>query len=146
MTRFEKFLITHFKYDYMIDWTKPIQTRDGRAARVISLSADLQLRDGNRQPVVVAVKATTTTSEDLCSCEQDGHFFPPGTDTQQVSDTDIINVPPPDIDIFINVYPDGGAAWAKAATANILAAKGRIALYRLSFSPDGILKNHERLQ
>ncbi len=69
----------------MIDWTKPIQTRDGRTARV--LATDIE----DRRPVVVAVISKFSLAEVVTCRYLNGKITSASGGRPQ--HTDIINVP-----------------------------------------------------
>lgn len=65
-----------------IDWTKPIQTRDGRKARVLATD----LRGRRNKPIAVVV--TTDGEDQICQFFRNGRYS-----CGEMWDLDIINAP-----------------------------------------------------
>lgn len=78
-----------------VDWTKPIQTRDGRPARVLCTD----LKSPNELRVVIAVLLTDGKREDVWYRPPCGKFY----GMNKESPTDIINVPEKRT-VYINIY------------------------------------------
>ena len=81
-----------------VDWTKPIQTRDGRPARVLCTD----LGSEANCPVVVAVQSAASSAETVTQRPLNGRFYV--IDKEHPSD--IINVPEKRT-VYINFYEDG---------------------------------------
>lgn len=71
----------------MIDFTKPVQTSDGRAVRILCTDANCS-SNGEAQPIVGLV------GDHYCPMAWclDGRYYGASTET---SDLDLVNVPPP---------------------------------------------------
>lgn len=79
----------------MIDFTKPVQTRDGRPVEILSANG--------RGPK--PIKGYVADNIDLCSWTTDGKIYQ--GDTMFERGSDLVNVPPPKKVMYINVYGDG---------------------------------------
>lgn len=80
------------------DPTKPVQTRDGRAAIILSTKGKYIYR-GSAQPIVAQINQNGQWN--TMNFTLDGHFY---TDTE--SQTDLINIPVKHkLTGFLNVYP-----------------------------------------
>ena len=75
----------------MVDWTKPIQTRDGLKARLTG--TDFVRPDGQCMTLEI-------------NGDQDCNRFPDGTAGLEIHDMAIINVPEKRV-VWLNMYPDG---------------------------------------
>ena len=93
-----------------IDWTKPIQQRNGRAARV--LATDL------KQSIypIAAAAYDDKGIERVATYMPDGRFL---ATSYGNGDRDLINVPPKPVitELFINLYPHSCMAAPLAPTA-----------------------------
>ncbi len=80
------------------DPTKPVRTRDGREARIITFGADNKL-----YPIVALVKSREG-AEYPVSVTEDGLYC----DEWDSYDDDLVNVPAPKqkAELWVNVYPD----------------------------------------
>ncbi len=67
-----------------VDWTKPVERRDGRKVRVLCTD-----RKGLSTPVIVLVTDADGSKEEYCPYQISGIFMTGG----QTSDKDIINSP-----------------------------------------------------
>lgn len=76
----------------MIDWTKPIQTKDGKPVEIITISGRLFL-----YPVIGYIGTETSTS----TWTKDGKYMKSG----HRADKDLENVPPPKKVTYVNIYP-----------------------------------------
>jgi len=90
-----------------IDWTKPIQTRDGRRAKLIHKLTCLE----GAQPMVCVI-TNSSGNEFASTWHQDGRY----SDTQCPSQADIINTPPEPVTVeigeaWVNVYRRDGVVW-----------------------------------
>lgn len=128
-----------------IDWTKPIQTRDGRKARVISTSANVNYYNDMGAAPQQVIAVFETGSRD--GSETVGSFFLDGRFTTVPAPHDLENCPET-FDRFLNVYPDGvGDMRITVEDANnAIGNDRRVALYKFTFDSEGVLKCHERLQ
>ena len=78
-----------------LDLTKPVQTRNGKPARIICTD----VKSG--QPILALVKCPDRT-EAVISYSIDGSFFP----DDRTSDNDLINVPnKKTFEFWVNLYP-----------------------------------------
>lgn len=110
-----------------VDWTKPVQTRDGRPIRV--LCTDQQ---GAKYPVLGLVKRKEG-KEDLEQWTLDGSFV---ADKGGPDEDDAINVPePPEERIaYVNFYDNGeGMAHDSRARADVCAGSARVACVRIPY-------------
>lgn len=111
-----------------VDLTKPVQTRDGRAARI--LCTDRKHLDC---PVVALV--LVDGSELVRSFYPDGRYLGGGA-----NDNDLVNVPPKVVsEAYRNIYRDGsvGAKFTTKAAAQLEAAQGAIGIIKLTTYNDG---------
>lgn len=78
-----------------VDWTKPIQTRDGRKARLLGML--------DNKIYTHAVAITDGAGEFVTICADNGTY----SDT--ASRLDIVNIPPKprQIDVWVNYFYDG---------------------------------------
>ena len=110
-----------------IDWTKPIQTRDGREVRIWTREAKCH-RD---KPVRGEVLSATGWRDFVWSA--DGTYDRPG-----ISEWDLVNVPDEQT-VWVNVYYYGGTSpfvlhgHGSREEADESEASGRIACVPLSF-------------
>jgi hypothetical protein len=104
-----------------VDWSKPIQTRAGRKARLLGEII------GRDDPFAVAVM-TEDGREDVLYYFASGKFYVNATCVN-----DIINAPERiERDVWLNVYESGGITpWADKDTADTHALEGRIACVRV---------------
>lgn len=89
------------------DPTKPVQTRDGRAARILATDAKNAC-----YPIIAVIQ--TSAGEKPQSYTLEGRFCFGVTD-----DTDLVNVPEGRVlECWINAYPDGTfSSWFNASDA-----------------------------
>lgn len=85
-----------------LDTTKPVQTRDGRKARIICTD-----RKGDSQCPILALVQCEDGMERLLMCGKDGKAL------DMLSDSNLINVPEK-VTLFLNVY-DAGFCYAVRA-------------------------------
>jgi hypothetical protein len=120
----------------MIDLTKPVQTRDGRKARIIESSANTYYQD-TLQPIVALI-TKEDGKESVTAFSADGRWMPNGIDGM-----DLINVPEPETR-WVNFY-DGSIADAvhpdrETADRHQASATRRIACVAVTFKRgDGLL-------
>lgn len=112
-----------------VDLTKPVQTRDGRAARILCTD-----RKHSEHPVVALVKCHDF-QEHCYTFSADGRNLP-GLGT----DLDLVNVPPKVVsEAYRNVYSDGvvGAKFTTKAAAQREASPSAIGIIKLTTYDDG---------
>jgi YD repeat-containing protein len=111
------------------DATKPVQTRDGRAARIICTD-----REGGRSDGLIVALVDTGSQERAFYYDQDGH----GTCHESL---DLVNVPVPcDVTFWLNIYPKGwmsnrapiGSFENSRLEADESAAPGRVACVQVT--------------
>lgn len=112
----------------MIDWSKPVRTRDGRAVRV--LCTDCESPSG--YPVLALVKISHGY-ERVHSYTLEGKYRKTGSD----SPYDLVNVPEV-TNLWVNVYPNDVNGHTSKKEADYWAEDGRVALLRLLIA-DGVL-------
>lgn len=100
-----------------IDWTKPLQTMDGRPARLLGkLETDTF-------PMVVAIKRADGREFEACYTEDGFYYLGKVTDT-----CDLRNVPTKKSRrVWINVYPEWQAAYQSKEEADRNAHSDRLA-------------------
>lgn len=104
-----------------IDWTKPVQTRDGRKVTIYTTTAP------SKYPVHGYIEGW----EDPCCWTSGGRLF-----EDEESDEDLINAPEPKRVAWVNLYPDQhGSAYKTKAEADEFCAHNRIACVRVEWSP-----------
>jgi hypothetical protein len=106
----------------MIDFTKPVQTRDGRPVEIITT------KGRSHQPVLGYIEDNVLA--DYWSAG--GEYIGAGT----VSEVDLINVPEPVV-WWVNVYPERCGAvvqHASLAPAQKFARGDRLALLKLAYT------------
>lgn len=100
------------------DPSKPVQTRDGKKARIICTD-----RYG-MYPIVVLV--TENGQENMYTVNSTGKFG--------AGEYDLVNIPEPPIVTYINVYSNGrGSVKSSRETADIVAGLDRVACVRLEY-------------
>lgn len=107
-----------------IDWSKPIQTRDGREAKFLHDFGNEGT--ATRQPIFVAVKRLSAWEH--CTCERNGDYWEAVVDSHPC-DSDLINVPEKrKVKLCMNVYGSGSVlAHLDQACAEFSRSKGCIA-------------------
>jgi hypothetical protein len=93
-----------------LDLTKPVQTRDGRPARIVCTD-----RKRENYPVLALVTNSTGFEEVTSHCA-DGKFYESG----KISHHDLVNVPPKVVsELYRNVYPNNsiGAYYSTLSAA-----------------------------
>lgn len=104
-----------------IDWTKPVQTRDGRKVVIYCTDA----------PGTERVHGRVEGSGWPLSWQADGAYKCGGA-----SSLDLINAPEPKRVAWVNLYPDQhGSAYKTKAEADEFCAHNRIACVRVEWSP-----------
>ncbi len=104
-----------------IDWTKPVQTRDGRKVVIYCTDA----------PGDFPVHGRIDGMEDPDTWRLDGAFICGAS-----SSLDLINAPEPKRVAWVNLYPDQyGGAYKTKAEADEFCAHNRIACVRVEWSP-----------
>lgn len=115
----------------MIDWNKPIKTRDGRPARVVC--RDLK----GVYPYIVAILSDNGNGEVPYTTRETGHQYAEGNSSQ-----DVVSTPPPptkkvSFTGWLNLYPTGSVCVHDSKqTADRIASENRIAC--LQFSVHGV--------
>lgn len=112
----------------MIDWSKPVQTRDGRAVRVLCTDCATP----TSYPVVALVR-DSYGYERVQSYTLEGKY----RRTIPESPNDLENVPAV-TNLWVNVYPNDVGGHASRKEADYWAENGRVTLLRLVIQ-DGIL-------
>src|SRR5690606_4254934 len=106
--------------------TKPVQTRDGRPARIICTDAK-RIEFGIRHPIVAEIEDDSTWSAVIVAYTESGHYF----NSKQPSSHDLINVSIQHKYTrtnWVNIYPDGVVTWHSSRhEADVSAAPKRIA-------------------
>lgn len=114
------------------DPTKPVQTRDGRKARIICTDAK------KKQPIVALVLRSDGT-EDVVYHNANGFYYPR---SGAESEHDLINIPEQMIR-WSNVYEDTAVGpFSSRQRADNSAAEYRIGILKLIYE-DGKLVDHE---
>lgn len=104
-----------------IDWTKPVQTRDGRKVTIYTTTAPTEY------PVHGYIEGW-----DDPSCWTSGGLYL----GDEESDQDLINVPEPKWVLWVNMYKDGiGGGYLTKAIADKWALSGRTACIRVELTP-----------
>ena len=108
----------------MIDWTKPIRTKDGRPARLLGTIKD------RRYPKCVALLMIDDT-EIVKIFTEAGNLYSSG----EPSVSDLKNVPVKHV-AYLNIYADGVASHLNRAVADAYAWPGlqRIACIRVEYT------------
>jgi hypothetical protein len=105
-----------------VDWSKPLQTRDGRKARLLGVI------NARRRTHVVAITM-------LSGLEIESRHYPTGLKNESSANCkdDIINTTERiKREVWLNVYESGGITpWADKDTADTHALEGRIACVRV---------------
>jgi len=105
-----------------IDFTKPLQTRDGHTVEIISTSA--------RGPA--SILGYIGKSERIHRWEPSGKFDSSNIDHHSL---DLMNVPPAKHVRYVNIYGDGQAhVHTSSDTANNQAVGGRIACVKIEYT------------
>jgi hypothetical protein len=109
-----------------VDWSKPLQLKDGRKARFLAL---IECPDRPRCCVVTDADGDEWVD---AWCEN-GNFTMPRSSPLEISRLDIINTPERiKREVWLNVYESGGITpWADKDTADTHALEGRIACVRV---------------
>ncbi len=106
-----------------IDFTKPVQTRDGRKVVIYCTDA----------PVAYPVHGRVDGLEEPGTWTRDGRFI---IDSENIDPLDLINAPEPKRVSWVNLYPDQhGDAYKTKAEADEFCAHNRIACVRVEWSP-----------
>lgn len=111
-----------------IDFTKPVQTRDGKPARILCTD-----RITRELPVVALI--LLEGNEQICSFHPDGRYR-----SDSDSDFDLINVPPKVVsEGYSNVYRDGstGKLHITKDAAQSQALSDAIGLIKITTYDDG---------
>lgn len=104
----------------MIDLTKPVQTRDGRKARVICTD----MEGGSER--IVALITNRSGGEHPLSYFKNGSYY----NDDDSNNTDLINTPE---ELWVNVYPDGEAqTHSTRDRADNMATNDRIACLKFT--------------
>jgi len=110
----------------MIDWTKPVQTRDGRKVRVLCTDAN-----NGEYPVIALV--AHESRDTVVSYRTNG-----GSCIGRTSAVDAINVPE-QVHRWINVCSDGHSLWTSRALADEYCTSKRIGVIELVVEGDRIV-------
>ena len=114
------------------DPTKPVQTRDGRKARIICTDAKQ-----NKYPIVALVTINDEI-EDVRSYTESGYFYA----FENNSAFDLINIPERKVK-FANVYETHVSRWFdERSEADSTKSSGRIGVLKLIYE-DNKLVDHE---
>ena len=114
----------------MVDWSKPIQRRDGAPAELMGV-----VRSGNRARYFVKF-CLGTNHEDWEICLEDGIVYSPENGAHN-----IINVPEPERVLYINIYESKSNGsictygYHSRKDADEKASPNRIACVRLTYHP-----------
>jgi len=104
------------------DPTKPVRTRDGRAARI--LCTDFKNDDG---PIIAAITFALDGKERVFSYHSNGRYY------TYASNSDLVNIPEKHVR-WVNVFHCGGYLCATKEIADSLdVEKSRIACVRIEF-------------
>jgi len=122
-----------------LDPTKPVQTRNGRKARIICVDREGK-NASSKYPIIALVKASDG-SEELRSYTVDGfHFF---TDEKEESENDLVNVPE-ERTVWVNVYKDSGTGCCfdtrELANEGKRTGKRRVAILQITIAGDRVTK------
>lgn len=122
------------------DPTKPVQTRDGRKARIISTDAKV-FCDGVPQPILALVEVCDG-KEDAVSYCLNGNYFPHSKD---FCDSDLINIPePPKLRPWRRgEQPIGKVVRRKDDKTELCVLLAPVGAFRTSIIGRGILENIE---
>jgi len=107
------------------DPTKPIQTRDGRKARIICADANYYDIHGNKEPIMalIEVKNGIKGIEKHCSFSSNGQYF-----HDKQSEHDLVNIPEKkELDVWVNVYSNFSSAYCSRSEADRNSSPTRIA-------------------
>lgn len=112
------------------DPTKPVQLRDGRAARI--LATDLKSHYGTR--IVAALTAPTTGNEHVLTFYTNGRFMSTTAD----SDSDLVNVPETVV-LYASVYNQGlGGSHRSLAVVKGSTLTNSLGIVKISMEKDNI--------
>lgn len=119
------------------DPTKPVQTRDGRPARILCTDAK-----NPEYPIVALVDSPDGEGEMPVSLTVTGRFH----DDRIVTDDDLINIPPKVVRVaFHNVYSETiGTPWPSLEYANNSFNQDRIGVLKVTYYEDGTF-DHEKV-
>ena len=108
----------------MIDFNKPVQTRDGRKVRILCTDMD------GEPDTVVGIVGDGPHNELVHSWKANGHFM--FDDVEEP--LDLINVPETRV-VWVNMYPDGVASfYSMKEDADGRAASDRHACIRVEYT------------
>ncbi|MCC3246721.1 hypothetical protein LG047_15580 [Methylocystis sp. WRRC1] len=111
------------------DPTKPVQTRDGRKARIVATD----FRGENGETILAAVERHLQPGvEDAREYFADGSYTGCGKKV-----LDLVNIPER-MARWVNIYPDGCYNWSRINADNN-ALKGRVALLELIFDDNRLV-------
>lgn len=107
------------------DPTKPVQTRDGRKARIV----DTNYKGGPKS--ILAIVTLNSTLEAAHAYNKDGSYL-----TNMTQDLDLINIPEK-YTLWVNLYADRGSMFTHShssrAQADVNAGASRIACVKVEF-------------
>lgn len=102
-----------------LDLNKPVQTRDGRKARIICTDAK------GAHPIIALIEGDPY--------EEVYHYLNNGTSSNEATGYNLINIPE-EKELWVNVYPDPSAvAYINKQNADINAENSRIARIKVTY-------------